>query len=306
MGSIAVRLCLFAALCALTLLASFAAHADSRPNFMIMGLDADEQGTDTRTIAVGRYTRVFTRVLDAISEQLRGAGFDTYDERALDAAIAARTETALVGVARAFDKPPMDAVVFFTVYTGARRLAYTTEVYVRITGRVLNAGTGERPGAFEVTSPKGWRAPFNCERDCLVEAVGKSAKALATDVSGTLAQKVALAGSARSTQKVAAVAKPRLSPDAFRLSFAGFSAADVDAALEYLVAFKGYKSHRAIGSAEYAYEYRGGAAALTRDLRMMLDRIGTEGRVSYSSDDHFFKIARKAIDNEPKSATLAP
>ena len=277
---------------------------------MVMGLDADEHGIETQTVAVARDTRVYTRVIDAITEQLQMAGFDTYDERTVPALSAnARSEAVLVGIARAHDRPPMDAVVIFSVYTGARRLAYTTEVYVRIAGRVLNAGTGQRLGAFEVTSPKGWRAPINCERDCLVEAVGKSAKTLAVDLSGMMAEKVALAGTARSAPKIAAPApKAARAPDAFRLLFAGFTADEIGAAEEYLVAFKGYKSHRAVAAdirrTEYAYEYSDGGSALMRDLRMMLDRIGAQGRVNYSRGEQVFSIARTGIDNEPMSATL--
>ena len=140
------------------------------------------------------------------------------------------------------------------------------------------------------------------------------------DISGMMAQKVAFAGKARSAPKIAAPApKPRPVPNAFRLLFAGFTAGDMGAVEEYLVAFKGYKSHEAVATDirraeytyEYTYEYGDGAAALTRNLHMMLDRIGAPGRVSYARGEQVFKIAKTvthkmATDHEPRSATLSP
>ena len=50
--------------------------AAEKPNIMIMGDDADR---DT----VPRNSRVFRRVLDALSNQLNEEGFDVYDETAV-------------------------------------------------------------------------------------------------------------------------------------------------------------------------------------------------------------------------------
>lgn len=170
---------------------AFSARAAERPNILIIGLDADEQGADTQTIAVARDTRVFNRVLDAISSEIRDAGFNTFDERAVAALNIAqnslpRSAAEMAVIARAMQHPSIDVVVFFTIYAGTRKLAYTTDVYVRIFDQVLNIRTGERLGGFEVTSPKGWRAPVNCARECLVEAIGENAKMLTADLGNGL------------------------------------------------------------------------------------------------------------------------
>ena len=157
-------------------------YAAGRANILVMGEDAAEPGASLDTVVVARDTRVFKQVLEAISNSLVHDGFDVYDERALTLDNfkqnrTGRTEVELLDIARSVQSPPMDAVAIFTVYAGARKLAYTTDIYARITARIVNTRTGQKIGAFEVTSPRGWKAPTGCERDCLLEVIGEIGRA---------------------------------------------------------------------------------------------------------------------------------
>lgn len=301
-----MRRIVFIAMCALSVLGcAFSAHAGDKANVLIVGLDADEQGVDTQTVVVGRDTRVFNRVLNTISSEVTQAGFNAFEERALTlASFDQRTEATLISTARALQRPAMDAVVFFTVYTSARRLAYTTDVYVRIAGRVVDVRTGEKVGGFEVTSPKGWRAPVNCERDCLVEAVGKNAMLLAVDLQDALAKQL---GSV-SAHNTAVAKAPLRATNAYTLIFTGFNPDDITGVEEYLTAFKGYKLYHPTATSshtvQYAYEIDADSGQLTRNLRMMLDRLGAEGRVTFSAADKTFTVARAATPEKSTVATL--
>lgn len=59
---------------------------------------------------------------------------------------------------------------------------------------------------------------------------------------------------------------------------------------EYLVAFKGYKLHHPLTTSPRSiqswYEIDSDSARLSRNLRMMLDRVGSEGRITFSSTDN--------------------
>src|SRR5262249_29617578 len=130
-----------------------------------------------------------------------------------------RSEAELLDIARAVQSPPIDAVAIFTVYAGARKLAYTTDIYARIAARVVNTRTGQKIGAFEVTSPRGWKAPTGCERDCLLETIGANARVLAGDLGTVLSQQI----TADAATRVAKAAPPKVLTGGFTMTFAGFS-----------------------------------------------------------------------------------
>jgi hypothetical protein len=275
------------------------ANAAEKPNVLVMGLDADDGRTGTQIGVVARDTRVFAQVMQAISDELERASFDVYDERAVTLEAfkqnrVGRTEAELLDIAKSVQRPPMDAVVIFSVYAGARKLAYTTDVYARITGRIVNVRTGQKIGGFEVTSPRGWRASLSCERDCLLEALSRHTKTMGADIGGVLAQQLAAQAFAKRPGKSGPTRNGLES--AYTLSFAGFTPDEISGVEEYLVAFKGYKLHRPITTAprgvEYWYEIDSDSARLNRNLRMMLDRVGVDGRISFSSVDNTFTIEK--------------
>jgi len=268
--------------------ATTATIAADSPNILIMGEDADK---DT----IPRNSRVFKRVLSAISNQLNDEGFDVYDETAItldnfSQGRTRRTDAELFDIAKSIKHPPIDVVTVFSIYANAKKLSYTTKITSRIEGRLLNIKTGQRLGNFEVISPKNWRAPANCDRECIVEIVGKNAKTLADDLGAVLTIKLKHLledgdNSTLTTEKNSNVGLPT----AYILRFEGFTPDDIHDIEEYIVVFKGYRKHRPTTSGmrhyEYWYETSSDSAYLNRNLTKMLDHLSVKGRVAFSGKE---------------------
>lgn len=267
-----------------------AAAADG-PNILIMGEDAD---LDT----VPRNSRVFRRVLDALGNQLHDQGFDVFDETAVTLDEFAqgrvrRTDAELVDIARSVQRPPIDLVVMFSIYASAEELTYTTRVNTRIPGRLINVRTGQRLGNFEVVSPKTWRGPVNCDRECILETVGADAKILAQDLGAALTIKlqamadsgaIALAGIDGHDTDVCF-------PNAYTVVLDGFDIDEVTSIEDFLVRdFQGYEAHRPIYASlrhqEYWYETCSDSARLNRNLRRMLEYMSVAGRVTFAGNTY--------------------
>ena len=162
--------------------------AGEQPNILVMGEDADK---DT----VPRNSRVFKRVLDALAEEMLTEGFRVYDEVAVSLGDFAqgrtrRTDAEIIDVSRKIKRPPIDVAVMFAIYANAKKLSYTTEIRTRITGRLLNVRSGERLGNFEVKLEPAETAPVDCNRECILETVGKHGKELGHDLGAVLAKKL--------------------------------------------------------------------------------------------------------------------
>ena len=115
-------------------------YSADKPYLLIMGEDADE---DT----VPRNSRVFKRVLDALSNQLHDEGFDVFDETAVSLDNFAqgrvrRTDAELIDISRTLVRPPMDVVVLFSIYAAAEKKSYTTKIRIRIPGQSCSADFG--------------------------------------------------------------------------------------------------------------------------------------------------------------------
>lgn len=173
-----------------TILANSASvRAAELPNLMIMGEDGDMD-------AIPRNSRVFRQVMNELANSLNNDGFDVYDETAvsLDNFVQGRnrrSDAELIDIARGVTRPPIDVVVLFEIYASAERLDYTTKVRTRISGRLLDVNSGRRMGNFEISSPRNFRAPANCNRECILETVGSNARLLASEVGEVLVQKLA-------------------------------------------------------------------------------------------------------------------
>jgi hypothetical protein len=278
------------------------AVAAEKPNILVMGEDAEDAGAGGQIVVVPRDNRVFKQVLEALTRQLNEEGFNIYDERAvtLDDFKQTRTRRAdaeLIDIARSVQRPPIDLVVMFTIYAGAKKGNYVTDVYTRISGRTLNVKTGQKLGSFEVTSPKEWKAPHDCSRDCLFEVIGKNAKVLADDLGAVMARQIAMVVDRGDSASASTPGGSNL-PTAYTLVFSGFTPEEVTSIEEYIVAFGGYKHHRPIRSslrrAEYWYETSSESARLNRNMRLMLDRLGAEGRVTYSSSENTLTVEKIA------------
>ena len=266
------------------LLPTGAAQAGEQPNIIIMGEDADK---DT----VPRNSRVYKRVLDALVNEMNDEGFNVYDETAVTLDDFAqgrvrRTDAEIIDIARSIKRPPIDVAVIYSIYASAKKLSYTTKIQTRITGRLLNVRSGKRLGNFEVELPQADNAPVKCERECILETVGKNARVLGMDLGVVLTKKLDWLA-ARSDDKHD---KDGHDDDglasAYSLVFTGFTPDDITSIEEYIVAFRGYEHHRPVSSslrnAEYWYETKSKSARLNRNLRLMMEHLGYEGRVAFT------------------------
>jgi hypothetical protein len=261
------------------------ASAGEQPNILIMGEDAD-------TDAVARKNRVFKRVLNALANELNDEGFNVYDEAATTLDDFAqdrvrRTDAEVIDIARSVKRPPIDVAVLFTIYASGKKLSYTTKIRTRITGRLLNVKSGKRLGNFEVELPQPDNAPVKCNRECILETVGKNARVLGMDLGAVLAKKLDGISPASSASSATGDDKAGMS-SAYTIVFSGFTPDEITSVEEYIVAFKGYEHHRPVSQSlrtnEYWYETSSKAARLSRNLRLMLDHVGVEGRVAFSGN----------------------
>lgn len=287
------------------------AMAQGKPNIVVMGEDADED-------SVPRGNRIFQRVVTELSETMNLRGYNVYDETAVAMGFTQpnrvrRRDAELIEVARAVQNPPVDVIAIFQVYASASKSGYSDIVRpeVRIPGRLLNVRTGQSLGAFEVAGMQLPPLPQGCDRECLLERVGAEAKAIAGDVAGALTAKLdgvvaprragvggASPGSAAAdlgtgTPMPGQAATPSAEacgglPTAYTVRLNGFSVQEVQAAEEYMAAFRCYEHHRPVrsgaSSAEYWYETRADSARLGRNLRLMLEHLGAGGQVQFSGN----------------------
>jgi hypothetical protein len=278
------------------LLPTGAAQAGEQPNIIIMGEDADK---DT----VPRNSRVYKRVLDALVNEMNDEGFNVYDETAVTLDDFAqgrvrRTDAEIIDIARSVKRPPIDVAVIYSIYASANKLSYTTKIRTRITGRLLNVRSGKRLGNFEVELPQADNAPVNCQRECILETVGKNARVLGMDLGVVLTKKLDWLA-ARSDDKHDKDGHDNDGlASAYSLVFTGFTPDDITEIEEYIVAFRGYEHHRPVSSslrnAEYWYETKSKSARLNRNLRLMMEHLGYEGRVTFKgSSFQIDKISKR-------------
>ena len=284
------------------MLAMGPAFAGDTPNLLVMGEDADK---DT----VPRNSRVFKRVLDALNEEMHNAGFNMYDETAVTLGDYAqgrtrRTDAEIIDIARSIRRPPIDVAVIFQIYASAKQLDYTTEVKVRISGRMLNVKTGQRLGNFEVNTPQDLNAEPKCSRDCILETVGDNSKMIAADLGAVLAEKLDWMVNGDASGEAGGDSQL---PMAFNLIFDGFTPEDMLSIEEYLVIFSGYKSHRPVYSSqrrsEIWYESTIKSAKLNRNLQKMLAELDLRGMVQFSGNTYTVKkITRRNEHKKPVSS----
>ena len=273
------------------------AQAADRPNVIVFNEDYDED-------AVPSDSRIHRQVLRAVDTQLGDMGIATYDEVAvgLDQGFATgrtrRSDAEIIDIARSVARPPIDVAVMYTIYASAETLSYITKVRTRIEGRMLNVKTGRNLGSFQVTTPKEWTAPVDCNRECILETIGEDARIIGNDLGAVLGEKLAWmvdGGGGQGSNAGAGM------PMAYTLNFNGFTPDEMMAIEEYLVIFSGYKSHRPIYSSarrsEIWYESSIGSAKLTRNLNRTMDELGLRGVVQFSGNTVLIeKIALRGDD----------
>jgi hypothetical protein len=295
------------------------ADAQTKPNIVVMGEDADE---DT----VPRGNRIFNRVTRELSETMNLRGYNIYDETAVAMGISQpgrvrRRDAELIDVARAVQTPPLDVVAIFQIYASAQKSQHSDIVRpeVRIPGRLLNVRTGQSLGSFEVTGLQLPPLPLGCDRECLLERVGAEAKLIAGDLAQALTQKLdgvisprrAEGGSGGTVVTETApgsgsgAVAPGGSanaescgglPTAFVIRVTGFSSTETQAVEEYIRAFRCYDHHRTVRASssqtEYWYETRIDGARLNRNLRLMLEHMNVGGQVTMSGNS--FAVSKVA------------
>ncbi|MCB1379936.1 MAG: hypothetical protein KDK89_16450 [Alphaproteobacteria bacterium] len=288
------------------------AQAGEQPNIVVMGEDND---LDT----VPRNHRVFNRVLQALSMELGQMGFKVYDETAVTLDVnrqgrIRRNDAELITVAKRIQQPPVDVIAVFSIYTNVQQNinADIWDLGIRIPGRLLHVSTGRSLDSFEVDYPTGTLPPVppNClsanrvDQDCLFEFVGGQARRIAQDLGAVLAQKLDFLSPARQTAG-GMVNEPEVGSSggggnvgggsnctgltsAFVISLRGFDPEEVTTIEEYLVAFSGYDHHRPLRTtrrvSEYWYESCADIARLNRNLRLMMDQMGIEGRIAMTGN----------------------
>ncbi len=263
-------------------------YAQDHPNIMVFGEDID---VDT----VPRHSRVFDRVIVELQKQLHDAGFTVAVEEVatLDDAEQHRSHRAIdeiTDIARGSTRPPIDVAVVFEIFATADELQYTTKPKIRIAARMFNVHNGRFIDAFEVESLPDLRLPKDCDRSCLLEGVGKSARRLATDLGSVLARQLERNWSGVETSgRVASVSGGSNSgePEAFSFVFEKICDADVANDMEsYIAAFSGYDHHRVVRETnchrEYWYETYSDRSRLIKNTRRMVQNLGVDAEIRFS------------------------
>lgn len=289
------------------------ALAGEQPNLLVVGDDADQ---DT----VPRNSRIFNRVLAALTSDMNERGFKVYDETAASMDITnpgrvRRTDAELISIAQRIPKPPIDVIVVFQVYASVQQNAYSDikELRVRIPGRMIQVQTGKTLGNFEVAmGPRGLKPlPVNCNRDCILESVGDAAVPIAHEVGIVLAGKLDELSPVASKGPVALNEPPAASPPpppaaialpsgctgmstAYSIVLKGFDPDETGWIEQTITAFQGYQHERPVRTmtryAEYWYETCSDETRLESNLRIMLDQLHDQYRFAFSA--HRFDIEK--------------
>ena len=291
--------------------------AGEQPNILIMGEDADK---DT----VPRHSRVFNRVLNALVSELSNRGFKVYDETGValnmtNPGRVRRTDAELITVARRVQNPPIDVIVSFQIYASATKNAYSDifDLNIRVAGRMMHVQTSKRLGNFEVAmGPRDLTPlPVKCNRDCILESVGKHAKEIGHEVGNVLAEKLDMISPARQQSTTTGgtttgndatdvVKQPAAGctglSTAYTFRFEGFKPEDVTTIEEYLRAFKGFDHMRPTRvntrTAQYWYETCSDKNRLNRNVRLMIDSMDLKARIAFNGN-------RLIVTNIPRPAT---
>jgi len=271
------------------------------PNILIMAEDADADG-------VARNSRISTRILNAVVTQLDQRRYRVYDETAVTIDThkqgrTRRTDAELIDIAKSIRKPPIDVVVFFTVYANVDRKKYSNDLHLRIVGRLLSVHDGRRLGNWEEELPDRWSLPNRCfpddkgvRRDCLLEAVGRDARRIATGMSSVLAERLEyltdggrrLGGDGRRDSNL---------EKGYSLTFEGFDRRDIREIEEYLTIFSGYIDHRPTTSmtkyVEFWYESTIRTSKLRRNLEKMMEVLNLDYTIQFQGNK--FSLRNKNI-----------
>jgi len=280
------------------------------PTILIMAEDADGD-------SLPRKSRISTRILNELVTQLNTNGYDVYDETALTLRThsqgrSRRTDVELIDIARSIQRPPIDVVCFFEVFSHLNRKTYQNELRLRTVGRLLSVADGRRLGNWEAKLPEHrdqvWLLPNRCfsankgvKRDCLLEVIGDDARVLAQEVGAIISEKlgaqiVAAGGGEQAAEKEGL-------KRGFNLVFDGFTSRDYHDLEEYLVIFSGYVSHRSVRSShlykEVWYESTIETRKLERNLHKMMEVLDLPYVLKFSGNNYTIKSKSLRKERNP-------
>ncbi|WP_421902450.1 hypothetical protein [Maridesulfovibrio sp.] len=292
------------------------ALATDLPRVMIVGEDADP---DT----VPRNSRVFKRVLNAISNEMINLGFDVKDETALTHMTHAqgrtrRNDAELIQIAK---DAGIDVLCIFSIYPNAKSNQNSVRVTARIEGRLLSVWDGSRMGNFEAEPQQYQLVPRPYSRNDVLEAIGKLSKIIGSDVGAVLADRLdqyhpggggesySDGGGSGGGGGSGISSGGRLLE--WTLIFDGFSDDDMLDVEDYITIFTGYDSHRPKTNAlntsshhELWYKTSIDSAHLKRNMVRMLRKLNMKGRVYISGNEvkivkqHRVKQRRKQSNSD--------
>ena len=280
-------------LLALILLFSDHSWATDLPRVLIVGEDADP---DT----IPRGHRVFTRVLDAISNTLINQGFDVKDETALTYETHVqgrerRNDAELIEIAK---NTGIDVLCIFSIYPKVLTSNINMKIHARVQGRLLSVNDGSRLGNFENEPQQMQLVPKPYGREEVIESIGKLSKIIGTEVGDVLASRL--------TGYVTQSGGGRLQE--WTLIFDGFSLAEMTEMEQILAIFTGYDSHRPKSNAlstnlhhEYWYRSSIDSAKLKQNMYKLLKKYNHDGRVYISGLE--VKVEKIAKVNQLRKQT---
>ncbi|NDV26352.1 hypothetical protein [Desulfovibrio sp. JC010] len=292
------------------------ALATDLPRVMIVGEDADP---DT----VPRNSRVFKRVLNAISNEMVNLGFDVKDETALTHMThvqgrTRRNDAELIQIAK---DAGIDVLCIFSIYPNAKTNQNSVRVTARVEGRLLSVWDGSRMGNFESEPQQYQLVPRPYSRNDVLEAVGKLSKIIGSDVGAVLADRLDQyhpeggsysdgGGSGSGGGGGSGIGSGGRLLE-WTLIFDGFSDDDMLDVEDYITIFTGYDSHRPKSNAlntsshhELWYKSSIDSAHLKRNMVRMLRKLNMKGRVYISGNEvkivkqHRVKQRRKQSNSE--------
>ena len=285
MARTVVCLCILITVAACQTTGSFDAGERATHNLVILAEDGDRD-------SIHGNNHINRLVLNALSTQISEYGFNVFDETAISFNRRPKTTNRrsygeLLESARSFDRPLIDTVVFFTVFTGSRKEAHTNEIRVRVIARLVNTRSGQILGTFELAEESNL-AP-NCIGDCYAERVSDMAVILGREVADVLGQKLSLRFS-----REPAYHGDESSVRGVTMTFEEFNVFEREDIKSYLKIFSGYKSYQLLSSfhrhMELWYETSISHSKLNRNLNRMFTELEIKARVTYSENS--YKIRR--------------
>ena len=307
---------------AATMGASSAMAQNIRPNVLIMTEDADKDTVPRNNRMMKRVYDEFNDAM--MRKGFRVYNETAVSMDIVKPQGVRREDTELLTIAKSVRQPPIDIVVTYEIYAKVRKIDGSNEkrpmyrVMARLSARALNVRTGQVLGRWSSKNVEFSALPSSCgaDRDCLLETVGEDLEGLTVDVAEPLADSLRMTfmdrGPVVGGSGGGVVGGPGPGPgpgpmaggpgprgpvgdgcagieNEYAVNLEGFSAAEVTAIEEYLVSFRCYISHRPLGRsaggrASYWYSTRSDDARINRNLRLMLEHMGVQGVVEFTSN----------------------